>query len=261
MKRFLPILIVALAVVACTPKQTIETEQVTYAKSFCLTQACNDSLSLNFEVEFPTMLDNKEALAAIQADLITHFFGKEYASLSLDEAINDYVAFSREEYIANNRAYAERLAEDEDEYSAVLSEEQMLSGRVRTFEQGVLSYELEQYIYMGGAHGVSTRHFYNYDTATGRLLTEHDIFRKGFEQELARLLQNAVIEQSEEFGSREEFLDAGFEFDSIHPNGNFALSADAITYVFNPYEIAPYVYGETEIVLDKSLLKGLLKED
>ncbi|MBR1808634.1 MAG: DUF3298 domain-containing protein [Paludibacteraceae bacterium] len=264
---FLATAVLCLLLASCNPKHLIETEQISFTKSFCLTDACNDSLSLSYEIEFPTLLDNKEALARIQQDIISRIFSDEYKNVPLQEAINKYVAFSREEYMANNRAYAEKLRQEEDEFAASLSEEQVTTGRVTWFgncktagDICVLTYELEQYVYMGGAHGVNTRMFFNYDTQTGRLLTESDIFREGFEQPVARLLQNTLIEQSEEFHSRQDFLDAGFEFDSIHPNGNFALTDDAVTYLFNPYEIAPYVYGETEITLDRSLIKDYLKK-
>ncbi len=258
--RHLSLFILFMVLLAsCSPKQTIETEQTSLSKSFCLTPACNDSLSLSFELEYPTKLDNADALRIIQRDLLTHCFGKDYADMTLAEAMDAYVAFSKEEYLANNRAYASRLEEYEDEFAANLSEEQVLRGRVYSLADGVLSYELEQYVYMGGAHGVNNRLFYNYSTDTGARLTEKDVFIKGSEAELAQLLQNALIEQSDEYTSREDFIEAGFEFDSIHPNGNFALTEDAVTYVFNPYEIAPYVFGETEIVLDKSMLKPILK--
>ncbi len=258
--KAMPFIVVAFCLFSCSPKQTIETEQISLNKSFCLTQACNDSLSLSFELEFPTLLDDKDALNAIQQDLIANFFGKDFQRESLSKAIDDYVVFSRDEYIANNRAFASRLEEKENEFAAVLSEEQAFSGRVLSFYKGVLTYEFEHYAYMGGAHGVNNRLFYNYDVNSGERLYENDIFRDGYEDSLTSLLQNTLIEQSEEFSGKEDFLDAGFEFDSIRPNGNFALTEDAVIYVFNPYEIAPYVFGETEIVLDKSLLRSILKK-
>jgi len=246
--------------VACSPKQTVETEQISFSKSYCLTDACNDSISLQFEIEFPTILDDEAALSLIQQDLISRFFGEEYSDMKLADAIDAYVKFSYTEYIANNRAFAERLEGDEDKEGAILSEQQNLRGRVVATDNSILTYEVEQYVYMGGAHGINTRYFYNYDMQTGKLLEEKDVFKEGYADELTKILQQTVIEQSEEFSSRQDFIDAGFEFDSIHPNGNFALTEDAISYVFNPYEIAPYVYGETEIVIDKGLLRELLKE-
>ena len=261
------LLLLSFAFAACNPKHNIETEQISVSKSFCLTDACNDSLLLSYEIEFPTLLDNPASLCLIQQDIIGHIFSEEYSNMPLQEAINKYIAFSREEYMANNRAFAERLRQGEDEYAVSLSQEQITTARVLSFGNSkiagntcVLSYEIEQYIYMGGAHGMNTRMFYNYDVQDGHLLQETDIFCEGYEQPITQLLKNALIEQSEEFESRQDFLDAGFEFDSIHPNGNFSISDDAITYLFNPYEIAPYVYGETEIILDKSLIKNYLKQ-
>ncbi len=254
---FLFVLVLSLA--ACSAKQTIETEQISYGRSYCLTDACNDSITLQFEIEFPTVLAVDTALTNIQKDLITRLFGPEYSSLSLENAIEKYVSLSYNEYIANNRAFAERLDDDEDREGDILSEQQSMRGRVVATDNNILTYEVEQYVYMGGAHGINTRYFYNYDMQTGNLIKETDVFKDGYNESLTRIMRQTLIDQSETFSSMQDFIDAGYEFDSIRPNGNFAFTEDAVIYLFNPYEIAPYVYGETEIVMDKSLIKDLLR--
>ena len=47
--------------------------------------------------------------------------------------------------------------------------------------------------------------------------------------------------------------------DSIKPNGNFYITDESINYVFNPYEIAPYYMGQTEVTIPFSRIKDLLK--
>lgn len=260
MKKTLWLLFIAFATVACNKKQAIETEQISLYKSYCLTEACHDSIQLQFEIEFPKVLDNQKALYSIQQNLIDKFFGHEYVGQSIEDALDSYVSFSYTEYIANNKAFAERLETDENEDGAILSEQQVLTARVISDADGILTYEVEQYVYMGGAHGINTRIYYNYEMESGILLTEKDVFVAGFEQPVTQLMHQMLIEQSEEFSSFNDFLDAGFEFDNIRPNGNFAITHDAIIYIFNPYEIAPYAYGETEIVLTKELLANWLKK-
>jgi hypothetical protein len=53
--------------------------------------------------------------------------------------------------------------------------------------------------------------------------------------------------------------DTDYWTDSIKPNGNFYITDESINYVFNPYEIAPYYMGQTEVSLPFSMIKGLLK--
>jgi len=47
--------------------------------------------------------------------------------------------------------------------------------------------------------------------------------------------------------------------DAIKPNENFYITDESINYVFNPYEIAPYYMGQTEVVIPFYRLKDILK--
>jgi hypothetical protein len=53
--------------------------------------------------------------------------------------------------------------------------------------------------------------------------------------------------------------DTDFWTDSIKPNGNFYITDESINYIFNPYEIAPYYMGITEVSLPYDRLEDLLK--
>jgi hypothetical protein len=47
--------------------------------------------------------------------------------------------------------------------------------------------------------------------------------------------------------------------ENIVPNGNFYITHESINYVFNPYDIAPYAVGQTEIDILFADLKEILK--
>ena len=53
--------------------------------------------------------------------------------------------------------------------------------------------------------------------------------------------------------------DTDFWVYAIKPNGNFYITDESINYVFNPYEIAPYSLGQTEVIIPFYKLKGILK--
>ena len=44
----------------------------------------------------------------------------------------------------------------------------------------------------------------------------------------------------------------------IFPAENFILGDETITFVYNPYEIAPYALGSTELTLPYSQLSKIL---
>lgn len=263
MKRILLFTLPLLILAACNPKSLVETEQLTAQQTIYLTDAHTDSLFLSFEIEYPTRMPSEEALALVQTGIVTSLFGERYANMPLPEAMKAYIDMCRQEYIDNNRALAEQTLEsDEDEeFGMLLCEEQVMTGRVVFADKRILSYEIEQYVYMGGAHGMNSRHCYNFCMESGLLLNEDDLFAEGYQEPLSELLRTALVEQSEEFDSADALTAAGFDLENVRPNGNFSFSEDGITWVFTPYEIAPYVYGETEIFLDNSRLEKLKKKE
>lgn len=45
----------------------------------------------------------------------------------------------------------------------------------------------------------------------------------------------------------------------MFPSENFILGEETITFIYNPYEIAPYNVGSTELIIPFSDIKDLLK--
>lgn len=260
MKKISLILLAALMVVSCKNKQEFTTEQITFDTTYCLTDACHDSLRISIEVELPVTYTDQAVVKNIQTHLIERLLGADYKDLPVESAIKQYAQMAENEYKTENSIFAENI-EEMEEYGSILCQEQVFTGRVHEFNNAdnILVYETEQYVYMGGAHGVNTHNFYNFDAQTGNLLEEKDVFVENYQAQLTTLLQQLLVEQSEEFGSKKEMLEAGYDFDNVRPNGNFALTEQAVIYVFNPYDIAPYVFGETEIIIDKSTIEHLLR--
>lgn len=112
--------------------------------------------------------------------------------------------------------------------------------------------------YEGGAHGINQLLTMNFDTNTGRLLTKDDIFAAGYEQPLQEMLLQALMEKTG-LNSLSELHEKGYLYSmDIFPSENFILGDETITFVYNPYEIAPYALGSTELVLPYSQLNKIL---
>jgi len=118
---------------------------------------------------------------------------------------------------------------------------------------------------MGGAHGLETRNYYNFDLKTGKTITENDLFKPNYKAELSELIKKRIVEESKEVKEAKDtepilsLEDTDFWADSIKPNGNFYITDESINYVFNPYEIAPYYIGQTEVTIPFNRLKNILK--
>lgn len=247
---------------SCTHK-TVKTSEQDFIKKYYLTKdTTKGALSLDIEVEIPVAFANKDVLKNIRETIITNLFGDEYIKHANDSIVqlfsNDLVT----DYRNNNESLLDNL-DSTSRYS--FNNEHTLSGFSLLSDKKIYVYGIERYVYMGGAHGLETRNYYNFDLKTGKLITEKDLFKKNFEPALADLIKKRIVEESKESKDSLEsepiisLEDTDFWTDSIKPNGNFYITDEGINYVFNPYEIAPYYMGQTEVTLPYNRLTGLLK--
>lgn len=256
---------------SCQRKETtVVTERFALDDMIYLTDEATDSLTVAIELEYPTQIYPDSICTSIQHDLKTHLFGEAYAAMEPQHAVEAYNAMLKTEYRNNNlpllNDWLAALAEDaelrqeaEDGYAPIFCEEQFLAGTVMGIVGNILSYGIERYIYLGGPHGNNYRRFINYDLTTGAKLTEKEIFEENVEEQLTELLLKNMVKQNDEIDLIKDLELAGYNIDEIHPNDNFYLAEEGITYVFNPYDIAPYSLGETEILIPWEELKPLLR--
>ena len=134
-----------------------------------------------------------------------------------------------------------------------------IKSEARQGRDGVTVYTADVDYYEGGAHGMNQRIVMNFDNATGRLLTLDDVFVPGYQQQLSERLLQALIEKTES-EDLADLKDKGYLYATdMFASENFALGDDAITFVYNPYEIAPYAFGLIELEIDNDDLKELWK--
>ena len=237
---------------------SLSSEQVCY-----LTDAQEDSLTVSIHIEYPTAIGKTDALNNIQRDLKHRLFGEAYIDMEPQQALDAYVAMLKTEYKINNLPLKEDWEKDnrDYEYAPICCEEQVLTGSVMGEVKGMLSYCVERYGYTGGAHGSNFRQFVNYNLQTGEQIDEEQLFAENYQEPLTQLLLQYMVEQNDEIALIQDWQEAGYNVDDIHPNDNFYLAEEGITYVFNPYDIAPYALGETEILIPWSALQNILKPE
>ena len=244
---------------SCTQK-TIKTKEKVFTKRCYLSEdTTKGSLNVEIQAEIPVAFADKSVLDSIRATIISNLFGENYISKSTDSIIPLFMADISTDYIENNKPLINQL----DSSSAyTFNNEHILSGFSLLSDKYIYAYGIERYIYMGGAHGLETRNYFNFNLKTGKLITEKDLFVENFASDLAKLIKIRIVEESIGKTEKEPILDLEetvYWTDSIKPNGNFYITDESINYVFNPYQIAPYSLGETEVTLPFSLLKNILK--
>lgn len=126
---------------------------------------------------------------------------------------------------------------------------------------GTMTYTAIIDYYEGGAHGNNQRMTLNIENKTGRLLELEDIFVPGFESQLNPILQKALSEKVDAKDFK-DLQDKGYLFSmEMFPSKNFILNDETITFIYNPYEIASYDKGETELSLSLSTLDNILRPE
>lgn len=132
-------------------------------------------------------------------------------------------------------------------------------GKADEGRSGVTVYTANVSYYEGGAHGVSQRLLLNFDNKTGRRLTLADVFAPGYERQLNSMLTERLMAQAGA-DDMEGLRAKGFlQQTEMFATENFALGKDAITFVYNAYEIAPYENGITELTIDYGDCKEILQ--
>lgn len=257
------ILTVLMSVLFFSCKQkTIKTEEKDLTKKFFLSSdTSKGSLNVDIHVEIPVAFAEKNVLDSIRATIIANLFGEKYIKHANDSIVQLFVTEISLEYKANNEPLLGKL-DTASSYS--FNNDHNIEGFSLLSDKNIYSYGIDRYVYMGGAHGLSNRTYFNFDLKTGRKITEKDLFKDGSAKAISELIKIRIVEESKETSEAgtpqiNNLDDTDFWTDSIKPNNNFYITDESINYVFNPYEIAPYYIGITEVKIPFDRIKDLLK--
>lgn len=130
----------------------------------------------------------------------------------------------------------------------VLPYELMTNYHVKS-NNDIFSLEITVYDYRGGAHGMTTRTYYNIDSNTSKLICLKDIVDE-------EMLNKEITRQIEERKKQGEIFFEGDEgFNGIKENQLFYITEEGqLVIVFGLYDIAPYVAGIQEFPIPKEMI-------
>lgn len=252
--------LIILFLVSCKQKTVKTIEKKTTHKYFLASDTTKGALNVDISVEIPVCFDNETILDSVRNEVIRNLFGNSYVSLPNKLIVERFSADLSKEYKQTNSSILEQMDDSTTFYS--FNNEHFLEGFSLLNDKNIYSYGISRYVFMGGAHGLSTLTYINFDMKTGRKITEDDLFSTGFVSKLSEIIKARIIEQSTEDKDIKPILNlesTDYWIEAIKPNGNFYITDESINYVFNPYEIAPYYMGQTEVIIPFIRLSGLLK--
>ncbi len=120
-----------------------------------------------------------------------------------------------------------------------------------------LSIIQQYYWFSGGAHGNYGYIGFNIDLNNGNIFNLGDIIKsEGFEK-----LTEITEDKIKEMYNADNLKDAGMFDDhlTITEEQNFFITDSTLVLQFNPYDIAPYVYGDIEVEIPFNQINDILK--
>lgn len=242
MKKVLLSVSALLLLAAC---DLVRTETYTDDLVVPLEEGAPDSLFFSLSIEYVVTGMKVEARQAINNTIIANVFDLEGGQENLEETAIRYRENLIDEYLNENAVLENGVRSWEDHLQAAFQDSY----------KGWKNYGISYYCYRGGAHGIQTETQLVFDAKTGRQITEADLFVSGYEAPVAALMREEVRSALEVDPALLEVV----QMDNVVPNGNFAVSAEGVEWLFQPYEVGPYVLGNFSVPVSWELLKPYLK--
>jgi Protein of unknown function (DUF3298) len=220
---------------------------------------------------------NKDGLAEIT---ILHPKMKNFADESVKKIINKYLKTK----LLNNYSYSKRAAPYRTYYEMITDffrrykNEIMFSKKIKIERDiyfsnfyeiivlhnsnNILSTQEMVSTYEGGAHPLTNYHFKNFNLLNGKEIKLNDVLLGNYMPELTKIAESR-FRRHFNIPANQDLKKAGFFFNKgiFELNDNYSFSNYGITFQFNPYEVAAYVYGAPEITIPYSEIKDLIKPD
>ena len=205
---------------------------------------------LGISLEYPVIKGDKELSAVLMRQAIFEAaFGESYDTLNVDEAAaryaGDLAAEFKELSAAMWRGWQKAGIADPAAAQWSDSIEGYFAGQNGPYR----SYIVNLTDFTGGAHSNSTTRALVFDVTDGSPVTLDDLFVPDFNDVLTEILNRHVAESLSE-----EDIEDLFE-PTVSPTGNYILTSDSITFIYNPYEIGPYSIGTPSVSVPIKELK------
>ncbi len=117
----------------------------------------------------------------------------------------------------------------------------------------VLCYLSSDYVYTGGAHGISGSNAMNFDVRNGDLLLPEDLFLQSMQESVRSAVQDQLIDDlgMDQVNTGTPELNAvGYTFKGLIPMTDvLLLGEDGVVFVYPVYSIASYAQGEQRVTL------------
>ena len=217
------------------------------------------SLSVKYPVKYydPAMLDSLQRLMMASA---TSGFKNDFQNPEkvlrhfINLKIKEYRS-TEEEITASQEEMEEYIDYDEDtdsfSYAYTSKTDSVFNG------SGVFCFSTTVYGYSGGAHGLETVKYTCVNLDNGTIISANDIFVEDYEEPLTSIILKKIA-QMNRLSSPQELENNGYFVSDVKPNNNFHINRQGIVFSYDPYEIAAYAVGRTDVLIPYKEIAHLL---
>lgn len=240
-KLFVPLAACALILAAC--QSNLSTAVYSDEYVLPLHELRQDSLEVKINVEYP--VGDDPVTFALRKNLCDFLF--EYGWDTEEGCVDSIALYYRNAIVdAYLHEFLKSAADTSDH--RIMSWEKLMDGRFLPDWNGYHRYEVNLYDYSAGAHGQSSCIYYVFDSNDGSLVEESEFFKDGYEEPVSELIRQHLmsdyVTQLEADGfDVEALMSTTPSPQTAWVNGVFLPGSKGVSWVFQPYEIAPYSYG------------------
>ena len=132
-----------------------------------------------------------------------------------------------------------------------------IEGLISYEDDRLLTLKLETYIFTGGAHGLATTRYLNFDKSTGEELSNEELFA---DVSALENLAEKAFREAKGIPPGAGINDTGFMFEDDRFNlpENMGFTPAGLELLYNPYEVASYADGPISLVLPLERVRPLL---
>lgn len=272
MKKLIRILaIICLSIMTAQPIMAQKYMPMSMSRSLSTKYAYNDA-NIKMKIDYPAKDDNKDKLnAAIRRWLNEHIQSacnisdsarfvysgdiqdgnaliRYYEKAFIDQSVKDFTAYAK---LGRDSTSAMHYAVD-------------VTAQVVYETEQLVSYRLNAYSYLAGAHGSESIYYAIFRKLDGHILTWGDIIKSGMLPSFSKYMAQGVTKYLKAKTLEEAkgmlFIDKKTTLSTFPmPATNPGLTKDGIVGIYQSYEIGPYAMGHPEITIPRTLLRSMVK--
>lgn len=128
-----------------------------------------------------------------------------------------------------------------------------------TRSHNLLTFQVVQEGYLGGAHGYYSSAYVNYDAETDKIVVPTDLFAN-IESTRDLILASMVKKNGLKAVKELETNGVVFDLEDVHVSSNFYPAADSVVFFYNPYEISSWAQGAVEVKVAKADMDSVMTD-